>query len=628
MDTIRDAFAVIHRRFTSSANVPSLPELSRRNALVKRQLDDGPIAGIAVGVVVFCALLCFCLYPVVVGSLRRRQRRQQREQNAQHDAETGIASDALPVTLPDGSERRLSSTDSVKPIGSSSRSEPTHRDSKEDGQRNAPLEAGPESAWGSQTYTGSPESPAAPGAGNDLAHHVGDGNMTPFPIYDGAYYPGADPSEPRGANADYYSPSIPSEAFGMYTMSSPTDQSESSKMRMRGSSLRNSVKDLLRKASGRDRTMSSTTSGDAEGSGLADGTPLQTIFPTQNRTDSPTEMSPVTSSPPPLNLPQSARSLGGPARGLSEDDHQQSSPPAERSFKYSPPVHAGPGTVNPMDIMPASSEPERWHRTDHDLYMVAHGSPSTSVSPAAQSQPQFSPVVNPVSSPPAASPLTLPPHLEEPLRHDTDQTIKQEHMSDQPQDVEMSNVPSENYLHPDPDPGRHFSYPSDQSTPFHGLASTNPSSHNTPSTLHTDTPSPESSGVASDFRHSVSPAASNPSPRHGQGHFACTVPDCGQVFDQHHKLNHHARYHAKQHRCEYANCGKGFGTKTHLQRHINDRHLHSKKFHCAFHDCEYSRSGGKSFLRKDNWKRHMTRIHQVAQQDLPEPVEFEEMAVT
>jgi hypothetical protein len=26
-------------------------------------------------------------------------------------------------------------------------------------------------------------------------------------------------------------------------------------------------------------------------------------------------------------------------------------------------------------------------------------------------------------------------------------------------------------------------------------------------------------------------------------------------------------------------------------------------------------------LRKDNWKRHMTRIHQV--KDLPEPIEYE-----
>jgi hypothetical protein len=277
-----------------------------------------------------------------------------------------------------------------------------------------------------------------------------------------------------------------------------------------------------------------------------------------------------------------------------------------------------------MDIMPASSEPEKWHRTDHDLYVATHRPPSASVSPTTQSNPQFSSVVNSTPSS-TASPPALPPHLEEPTRHDTDQTIKPEPVPEQLQDVEMTNAPYQNYLHPEPDPGRHFSYPSDQSTPFPGLASTNPSSHNTPSTLHTDTPSPESSGVASDFRHSASPAASNPSPRHAPGHYACTVPDCGQVFDQHHKLNHHARYHAKQHRCDYPNCGKGFGTKTHLQRHINDRHLHSKKFHCAVPSCEYSRAGGKSFLRKDNWKRHMTRIHHVETKDLPEPVEYEEM---
>lgn len=86
---------------------------------------------------------------------------------------------------------------------------------------------------------------------------------------------------------------------------------------------------------------------------------------------------------------------------------------------------------------------------------------------------------------------------------------------------------------------------------------------------------------------------------------------------------HHQRYHSKDHKCMYPGCGKGFGTKTHLQRHINDRHEKKKKFHCSVDGCDYSRTGGKAFPRKDNWKRHMTKIHQLDQQHLPEPVEID-----
>ncbi|KAK0387933.1 hypothetical protein NLU13_4178 [Sarocladium strictum] len=624
MDTISYNFAAVFRRFTTSNHEFSTPDITSPNEFAKRQLGGGPIAGISVGVIVFVLLICLCLYPVVIGSIRRRRRRTQRSEHQPppYDPEVGeIGDHNLPAALPNDYERRLSSTESVKPNDDSSRGNLAYSESKENGHRNLPLDPGAQHAWGSQMIQGASDSPTVCIPGQELAQHVGDGQMTPFPAYDGGvYYPGADPSEPRGANADYYSPSIPSEAFGMYTMSSPNEQSDGSNRRGRGSSLRNSVRVLLRRASGRERTMDSTTSGDAEPSGLSgpSGTEgpasLQTMLPNQDPTDSPTEMSPVTSSPPTAHLTSSPQALGGSTRGVSEDDFTQLPAPLRRSFKYSPPVNPSPGTVNPMDIMPASSEPERWHRTDHDLYLATHQPPSASVSPTTQSNPQFNSVATSTPSS-VASPPALPPHVEELTRHDTDQTIKQEHISEPLPDVEMTNAPCQEYLHPEADPGRHFSYPSDQSTPFPSLASTNPSSHNTPTTSHTDTPSPESSGVTPDFRHSASPAASNPSPRHAPGHYACT-------------LNHHARYHAKQHRCNYPNCGKGFGTKTHLQRHINDRHLHSKKFHCAVPSCEYSRAGGKSFLRKDNWKRHMTRIHHVETKDLPEPVEYEEMTDT
>lgn len=52
-----------------------------------------------------------------------------------------------------------------------------------------------------------------------------------------------------------------------------------------------------------------------------------------------------------------------------------------------------------------------------------------------------------------------------------------------------------------------------------------------------------------------------------------------------------------------------FGTKTHLDRHINDKHNKTRKYYCTQQGCPYSRQGGKSFPRKDNWRRHMVNKH-------------------
>lgn len=62
-----------------------------------------------------------------------------------------------------------------------------------------------------------------------------------------------------------------------------------------------------------------------------------------------------------------------------------------------------------------------------------------------------------------------------------------------------------------------------------------------------------------------------------------------------------------------------FGTKTHLDRHINDKHKKTRKFYCTVPNCNFSKQGGgKSFPRKDNWRRHMQNIHSV--NNPPEPV--------
>jgi len=72
----------------------------------------------------------------------------------------------------------------------------------------------------------------------------------------------------------------------------------------------------------------------------------------------------------------------------------------------------------------------------------------------------------------------------------------------------------------------------------------------------------------------------------------------------------HRRYHNKPQRCHL--CKRGFGTKKDLGRHINDVHLRTEKYYCSVAGCKYAERSdgiGKHFSRKDNWKRHMTSMH-------------------
>lgn len=102
--------------------------------------------------------------------------------------------------------------------------------------------------------------------------------------------------------------------------------------------------------------------------------------------------------------------------------------------------------------------------------------------------------------------------------------------------------------------------------------------------------------------------------------------ECGHVFDQIHKLNHHKRYHERPHVCAYPNCGMRFGTRTHLDRHVNDKHRKTRRYHCKVDDCAFSVRGGKSFPRKDNWRRHMVNKH--AGQPVCEPIEVVDQPMT
>lgn len=391
----------------------------------------------------------------------------------------------------------------------------------------------------------------------------------------------------------------------------------------RGSSLRYNVKQLFRRKS----TMSSQGYSYDQSDGQPhpqSGTPMQ-ILSHEDMAESPTEVTDRSELPFSSRAPPSHDLHGESSRGIDPGAASQSSY-SERVYNRS--SQPAPGTVNPMDIMPASSESEIFHRTDYQLYSNSYDdhpqmmSAPEPVQMDAQAIPIIStpfppqhlehppPPTQPAPAPPSSAPPAVrtdpPPPTKKPSRKNSESNHQANSSQARMDNVSLPTRPS--------NAGQ-----SELSTPAQGTAST--TTQSTPST-QMDSPSPESLN-SSDYGQSASPhaIAGVPSPRGGV--YSCNEPGCNQVFDQPHKLKHHQRYHSKDHKCPYPACGKGFGTKTHLMRHVNDRHEKKRKFHCSIQGCDYSRAGGKAFPRKDNWKRHMTKIHGLDHRRLPEPVEVD-----
>ncbi|KAK1964196.1 hypothetical protein LY78DRAFT_682672 [Colletotrichum sublineola] len=441
----------------------------------------------------------------------------------------------------------------------------------------------------------------------------------------------------HGHSATYYSPTIPSEAFGMVTP--PTNEPQTSsppprRSSSQGSSLKLNLANMMRRIS-KDTVLTRTKGHPAQ--------PSQPVL-SEVLSDSPTELTGASFHEPgpgavstrqlasPIHLPVSPMSESGELDHAQELDAKRVAKRTE-SPPILPPVVPAPGTVNPMDIMAPSNPTEHHWRTNQQLYQMANSPPrpAPTVTKPVPDSPQPSQAPTPQSPPKEVFEQEQQQRQQQDF-NEAPKVYNNEHVqvngcnsaevsnvNSITQDVQMSDAAQHaDSTHLMPDHSQHYldedmTDPSEHSPPMLGHASSGPSYQSTPNTQIDSSPSPRSEG-SSDIRNSTSPYPGlQPSPRT----FICD--ECGRFFDQVHKLNHHKRYHERPHECSHPNCGKRFGTKTHLDRHINDKHRKTKKFHCTVSTCPYSKAGGKSFPRKDNWRRHMMNIHQVTPVCDPEP---------
>ncbi|KAI1632561.1 hypothetical protein F4809DRAFT_81724 [Biscogniauxia mediterranea] len=298
------------------------------------------------------------------------------------------------------------------------------------------------------------------------------------------------------------------------------------------------------------------------------------------RTDSTYGLPPAAQPPPPVQPQQRLKSPDIP-EPMDIDGHQ-SQVPDQSVFRgsHSPPLPPESFVV-PMAVMQPTNALEKAAYTDYQMENSA--------------------------SPPAISP-TPPDIITDHLSHDQD--------DDDDLNLVGEHDFADKYLDlPDDDDEPRLSGDSyEYSTTTPGQSSTDPSCGRTPDTRITASPSPFPT-VPEHVKVEISPSTSPEVMRLSPQGAPLTCEDCGRQFDQIHKLNHHKRYHDRKHECPYDGCDKKFGTKTHLDRHINDKHEKLKAYHCTEPTCPYFK-GGKFFARKDNWRRHMVKKHGAGAQDL------------
>lgn len=304
--------------------------------------------------------------------------------------------------------------------------------------------------------------------------------------------------------------------------------------------------------------------------------------------------------------------------------------PSPKKFEPPPgPIQPAPGTLNPMDVMKPSTDAEQAAWVDTELWKMENSPPPPLAMSPPQSESSPPPDLDTYQSYQPYQPYQPEEYL--PSQIDPSQEPgppRFQAVVRQPTQMDVTNN-GQGMLQPEE---QNVTDISDTSSPGYDQYAygPSPSNHTSPETRLTASPSPRSSmsgrpsspfDPASEYlvttpgdQSQGSMPDGSPSPKPTS--FACDI--CGSKFDQVHKLNHHKRYHERPHQCHQ--CEKRFGTKTHLDRHINDKHNKTRKYHCTVSGCAYSKQGGgKSFPRKDNWRRHMQNKHQ--QVNPPEPVE-------
>lgn len=556
--------------------------ITRRSSVRARGLKHGagPIAGIVVGCIAAVALACLCLYPFIVRHLKRKKRlaaTQPDAEVAQAATPAGTFYQSTPANQE--SETHPSSRDSL-----SNKNEAFNGDAKHASQEESP-----------KTTAAAPASPLHEhqqerGASVDhesilqrnyslsgrrdsevsLGTHPRWNTQGPPPIStsgielsttraDGLEYSDA----MAGQSASYYSPTVPSEAFGMATPPQNDEPQFSAPGRTtsRASSLKYNLLSLMRRVSSKD-TEKATPSPAMEpqaGSwlpphhqdtmrGEMSESPVAHDGPSFRDFGYPASQTARLASP--VALPMSPASTAGHEEGTPEPTTRsavadRSSPP------ILPPSSPAPGTVNPMDIMRPSNQSEHvWH-TDRELYYLANPHVSPPRKTATPEAPAADPAVDEAQEEVTQAPT--PASHEEPyiaVKPDPEQAPAQPQAPHTPAAIpgDDTNMPDAhmkydfNHL----TPAQHGRNPSittsldgswtdrsDRSTPLPSHFSSGPSHHNTPNTQMTDvSPSPRSDG-SNDIRHAVSPYGAvgmGASPQ------IYTCDECNRGFDQIHKL--------------------------------------------------------------------------------------------
>lgn len=507
--------------------MPSVP----LSALQSRDLSAGAKAGVSVGTIVGSIVVMLCLWPFIARCIRRRRRRHAAHEQPQVAEPSSVEAQPVAEVQHDPAERRMSS-DSYG-LGPDGR--PMRRESTKDltfGSFDGTDGLTTQLPLTSVSAVASGPAPASPSAPPQI-----DTNLAQLV---------ASSEERRGYSGSYYDTGIPTEAFGgtpWIDKRAPRSSQTRSSSKFTASSL---LESILRRATTQKSTSapSSTHPGDT--------------ITALGFSESPTELE-----PPPNALSRSSRSStssrsswsseeGGRALDLGEIDFPPASPPP------APPAQPPPGTVNPMEVMGATTTKEQTWRTNAEL-MNLSASPSSHSTGPSQSPDG---VVNGDSmaglssqSPEESNPQPLTPGPYLAMDHDggDDQPHGQASAPTKPiPKVLVKDNATFSTTHLDAAAPPHNQMPqhrapqypsstdiyytdnSTHSTPFPVPSPSGVSTLNTPDTRISDSTTPSPLPVTPETRQGFSPNSGlSPSPHTPQ---ILVCDRCNQKFDQPHKL--------------------------------------------------------------------------------------------